>query len=66
MLDFFGRQIQVGHRVSFVCPGYRNLISGVIIRITAQRVRVSYQERGREQTHLTCGQDVVIHPDDLA
>lgn len=66
MRDFFGREIHVGNRVAFMEPGYRNLISGVVIRLTPQKIRVAYTQRGHEFTFLTTGRDTVIHPEDIA
>lgn len=62
MRDRFGRNIVIGDEVAFVEPGYRNLIIGTVVRITPQRVRVSYTDNGFEKTHLTPGQDVVVRP----
>lgn len=62
MRDRFNREIVLGDQVAFMEPGYRNLLIGHVIRITPQRVRVSYRRNGVDQEFLTTGRDVVVNP----
>lgn len=59
MWDIFGNELSVGDRVAFMEPQYRNLLIGIIVRITPKKVRVSYMKNGREETYLTNPSDVV-------
>lgn len=40
--DFLGQPIQVGDYVSFTWSGYRGVRVGVITRLTAKRVRMTF------------------------
>lgn len=62
MRDVFGQNLAVGDEVAFMEPQYRNLLIGIIIRITPQNVRVSYRKGGREHDFLTPGHCVAKRP----
>lgn len=42
MKDFLGNTIEVGAKVVFIAPNYRQLVKGEIIKITPKKVLVRY------------------------
>lgn len=45
MKDFIGNELNVGSIIAFIEPGYRNLVKGTIIAVTAKRVKVEIHNR---------------------
>lgn len=41
-LDFFGNEFKLGDTVAFMQIGYRNLIQGKVISISAKELRISH------------------------
>jgi hypothetical protein len=72
-VDLLGQPIQVGDYVSFTWAGYRGVRVGVITRLTAKRVRMtfnnSYVHEGIRNyytsNHIACPTDCLVLSDKL-
>lgn len=40
MQDFMGNKLEIGDRVAYLPPEYRNLVSGTVTKITSKQVEI--------------------------
>lgn len=59
-LDFLGQLIQVGSKVVFVQLGYRNLLTGVVIKITPKTLLIKHPKTNIGSTESRQCHDQVI------
>ena len=67
MIDFLGKEVQVGDEVIIVEPHYHNLIRGLIVKFTPKGVKVNYRPFARsydKETFVGNGGFVKVEVDD--
>jgi hypothetical protein len=42
MNDFFGQPLAIGDEVAFMCPHYRHMIVGKIVKFTPEMIVINY------------------------
>lgn len=57
--DFVGEELVIGDAVVFMEIAYRNLLLGVVERVTDRKVRIAYQVRGVEDMCMQFHNQVV-------
>ena len=64
MNDFFGQPLAVGDEVAFMCPQYRYMIRGKIVKFTPQMIFINYKTRlcTYEQTFRATPNQVIKKP----
>jgi hypothetical protein len=60
MKDFLGKELQVGDKVVYITPGYRDYSTGTILRFTACYVFIETSTRWSEEIKQTPDQLIKI------
>jgi len=60
MKDFIGLELGEGDFVAAIRPGYRQIVLGRVIKLTAKKVQVEFQQKYiYKKTHLYNARDLV-------
>lgn len=60
MKDYLGNELQVGDEVIFPYPNYRGLVTGKILKITPQKVKMEYVHQNYSRTYTIEGNSVIL------
>ena len=60
MKDIFGNIIHLDDQVAMVQPGYKNLVLGIVTKITAQKLRVRWKDHNGWEHDMLREQNQVI------
>ena len=58
-LDFLGNQIDVGDRVVFMKPNYRELARGTVIKLNDKKLTIEYTVNNTSRTFMQFYEQVV-------
>lgn len=51
--DYTDREVRVGDRVILIRPRYRDLVTGVVVRVTPKKLRIKYHDQSTQTDEFT-------------